>query len=363
MSFVNREQDVLLRPDDRLPAVLVVEDDAVFRATLAEGLRERGFTAGTASDLREAVALLPGSWDVVFLDLLLPDGDAQESLTAVMRAAEGIPVVVVSSSDRETLRESAAGLGVREFLSKRELDLDEAGRAAVRAVVQAKLERRQGLVDARHRGNTEAYRLEMMNLVSHELRTPLTTALLRLDLIDRQAPDVQDHTNAIRRQVDRLARLADRLVTAYEAESARVHRVERRPLAPLITRARHGTAIDVRARVPTKTEVVADPDDVVFALHELIENAEHAGASVVDIRVRTDAENICIDVRDDGPGLHPEIARNLGRPFVNTLRQDGQGKGLGMGLHLVRARIEQSGGAFVLLDEARAHFEIRLGRP
>jgi CheY-like chemotaxis protein len=98
------------------PLVLIVEDDLDLRETLTAMLVHHGYSVTTASNGREALALLrnkphPG---VVLLDLIMPFMNGWE-LVAIMAedsALAGIPVVITSSS------EPAPTKGVTRLLKK-----------------------------------------------------------------------------------------------------------------------------------------------------------------------------------------------------------------------------------------------------
>jgi two-component system, LuxR family, sensor kinase FixL len=62
---------------------------------------------------------------------------------------------------------------------------------------------------------------------------------------------------------------------------------------------------------------------------------------------RIDKETVQIDVADTGPGIAPEIAKQLFQPFVTTKRH-----GMGVGLSISRTIIESHGGH--LWAQARA---------
>jgi len=84
-------------------SVLIVDDDRDCRETLAVILEHHGYSVATATNAREALALLrntphPG---VVLLDLMMPVMNGWE-LVAVMAedcALTGIPVVIISGSE------------------------------------------------------------------------------------------------------------------------------------------------------------------------------------------------------------------------------------------------------------------------
>src|SRR5258708_21304669 len=82
------------------PAILIVDDGLTVRMDLSEALVLAGFTATLCSTLAEARdALSQGTFALVILDVLLPDGDGIEFLRE-MKSAEAtakVPVMLLSS--------------------------------------------------------------------------------------------------------------------------------------------------------------------------------------------------------------------------------------------------------------------------
>jgi two-component system phosphate regulon response regulator PhoB len=67
--------------------------------------------------------------DVIVLDLSMPGGSGIEVLKRLKRSArtKSIPVVIVTGSDDEDLREVASAVGAADFFHK-PVDLDQLGR-------------------------------------------------------------------------------------------------------------------------------------------------------------------------------------------------------------------------------------------
>ncbi len=90
-----------LRYRDGVAAILIIEDDQRIRQSLCHRLAERGHevdAVGTAmSGVESAVS---GRFDVVVLDLGLPDLDGTEALRMI-RAISEVPVVVATARDDE----------------------------------------------------------------------------------------------------------------------------------------------------------------------------------------------------------------------------------------------------------------------
>ncbi len=99
--------------------VLVVEDDHGLRDVVARGLREAGFEVTTASDgtgaLRTAGAR---QFDVVVLDIGLPDADGRDVCQAMRAAGTRAPVVFLTAKDGVTDRLSGFAAGGDDYLAK-----------------------------------------------------------------------------------------------------------------------------------------------------------------------------------------------------------------------------------------------------
>lgn len=108
------------------PRVLVVDDDAAFRALARELLELGGFdVVGEAGDGAQAVAtcrrLRPG---IVLLDIQLPDIDGFEVAALVARLREPPHVILVSSRDPSAYRTRLAASSACGFISKADLSAD-----------------------------------------------------------------------------------------------------------------------------------------------------------------------------------------------------------------------------------------------
>jgi two-component system sensor histidine kinase BaeS len=86
------------------------------------------------------------------------------------------------------------------------------------------------------------------------------------------------------------------------------------------------------------------------------------GGRVV-LSTRRDGRETVIEVRDQGPGIHPDEAEKIFELFGQGLRQgSSMVGGLGIGLHLVRRITELHGGRVGVISEpgAGSVFWIRL---
>ncbi|MGB7188998.1 MAG: sigma-54 dependent transcriptional regulator [Acidobacteriaceae bacterium] len=101
--------------------ILVVDDEATIRESLEGILREEGYVVTTTPSGQEAVVLLrDATYDVLLLDILLPDRDGLDVLKDTRSlAAENRPeVIVVSGHATIETAVKATKLGAFDFLEK-----------------------------------------------------------------------------------------------------------------------------------------------------------------------------------------------------------------------------------------------------
>ncbi len=103
------------------PSVLVVDDEALIRWSLAEMLGERGYTVSQAGDARMAVAAIENAetpFDVVLLDYRLPDSADLRLLATVRHLAPTSQIIMITAHINPEVAEGAAALGAYSVISK-----------------------------------------------------------------------------------------------------------------------------------------------------------------------------------------------------------------------------------------------------
>src|SRR5947209_6323803 len=101
--------------------VLVVDDEAEIRASLEEILREEGYGVASAASAAEAMVLIQDApYDVVLLDIWLPDRDGLDVLSDIHQLPrETRPeVVIISGHGNIETAVKATKLGAYDFLEK-----------------------------------------------------------------------------------------------------------------------------------------------------------------------------------------------------------------------------------------------------
>jgi len=104
--------------------VMVVEDDAPLRATLATSLHAHGYAVTEAASAEEAIVLTEQrAPDLLLLDLTLPGADGLVALRR-LRAFTDVPIVVLTVRDGKTDKLAALDGGADDYVTK-PFDLDE----------------------------------------------------------------------------------------------------------------------------------------------------------------------------------------------------------------------------------------------
>ena len=99
--------------------VLLVDDEVRMVTALGRGLAAEGFTVELAHDGPAALAAMARSaFDVVVLDIMLPQLSGYEVLKRLRAAGVGTPVVMLSAKDGEYDLADALDLGADDYLVK-----------------------------------------------------------------------------------------------------------------------------------------------------------------------------------------------------------------------------------------------------
>lgn len=97
--------------------ILIVDDDATVRNSLAEALRLENFAVRLAGDGCEAVRqFLEGPPDLILLDINMPDINGWQAFQIMSQIYPFVPVIVITASPNQSRR--AAELGIDTLLEK-----------------------------------------------------------------------------------------------------------------------------------------------------------------------------------------------------------------------------------------------------
>lgn len=216
---------------------------------------------------------------------------------------------------------------------------------------------------------------ELLGVASHELRTPLTTikgniqlARMRLNHIlpklgqagapfENELRELEDLLDRAERQVDAQNRLIRDLLDSSYIQAGRIElNMEPCDLARIVREA----VEDQHSATPARTihiymteeetlPVIADAESIEQVVRNLLINAlKYSPAqSPVEVHLDRQEQEARVAVHDQGPGLTPAEQQQIWERFYQVKgmkRQKGFSVGLGLGLYICKAIIEQHHG-------------------
>lgn len=186
--------------------------------------------------------------------------------------------------------------------------------------------------------------------VAHEINQPLATIRLLAENGQAMLPDspAGDNMARIARMADRIGQITDQLRSFARKATGEIGPVPLRPAieASLLLTASHRKAADTPVRlpdIPAGLSVVGERVQVEQVLVNLLTNAFEAQEGSPDpwirIGVHANDDQVELTVRDNGPGLPPQVRDQLFAPFATSKAQ-----GLGLGLVISRDIARDFGG-------------------
>ena len=195
---------------------------------------------------------------------------------------------------------------------------------------------------------SDALSRSFLATAAHQLRTPIAALSASVDalLLEGSTPTQERLLGNLAGEASRLGRLATSLLRTArldQGEQLRPQPMDVRELCQLeVERARQLTVVECRLTVQPEIprSVQLDPDATSESLSNLLDNARRHAASLVEVRVLCQKDQLVIEVTDDGPGLPAGAEPQAFERFVTL---DGRG-GTGLGLAIARELAQRQGG-------------------
>lgn len=104
--------------------ILIADDDSMVRTTVSKILEMFGHIVETAPDGNKVIELVDDNYDVIILDINMPDMDGFETMAALNKLNYDIPVLFLTGAGSMDYAVKAINLGAYDFLTKPIEDLD-----------------------------------------------------------------------------------------------------------------------------------------------------------------------------------------------------------------------------------------------
>jgi signal transduction histidine kinase len=386
--------------------ILVVDDDASNLSAIEAVLSDLGVRLTLSRSGEDSLRhLLQHDYAVILLDVNLPGMSGFET-ARLIRARERtrhVPIIFITgySHDEENIRRGYE-LGAVDYLfkpivadvlrAKVKVFVDLRDRTA-EVALQAerlrdaeRLEAVRNLEEERRRWEAEELRRqirqqrllneqlseidrrkdEFIAMLAHELRNPLVPLVMGLRLIASRRPSdllIVEARDKMERQVTHLRRLVDDLLDVarisqgkLELDRSLIDLREVVEQAKDMCRAeieRSGQALHIEG-TEQALPVHADIVRMTQVVSNLLSNASKYSdqGSSISLRWGLDDMRAFVKVTDQGRGIAPEF---LDRVFETFAQERADGRGLGLGLALVRELVDKHGGTVEVASEGPGH--------
>lgn len=377
------------------PLVLVADDEPDLRAFLQRQLSPH-YRVAEAADGRQAVEMaLRLQPDLMLLDFMMPEKDGLQVCRELREhpATRILPIIFLTAHGDQRTRLDALRDGATDFLSKpfslTELHLRVKNLLA--GYLHAReLARQKARLEAAYRQLQEAEaqlvqseKLAALGRMSagiiHEINNPLNYARTGLYTLRQRLAglppetratwqnllaEIEDGINRVKNIVLDLGPFAHERDTVSDDTSLR-QAVE---LALRFLSHEWRDVVQVEVDVPENLTAWANRVRLVQVLVNLLQNSLDALRShppagsppIIQVRARAEGAWVWLSVRDNGPGIPPELQSRVFEPFFSTKEI---GAGLGLGLHICHQIIQQLGGRIHLRSEPGRFCEFTLHLP
>ena len=330
--------------------VLIVDDAPGVSDVLLMKLEREGYVVAVAKNAERATKLLQAdSFDVILLDIRLPDGSGFELLTRLRqrRSLLDTPIIVLSGLDQTSDVVAALQDGANDYITK-PFDL-----AVVLARIRTQLTLKW-LKEANDR---------FMRIAGHDLKKPL---MVILDAVRQLNSDLQAGSTVNDEAPKLLANITDSaefmqhvITDALELRALRDQRMQlsklptdlgaivRQAVARLTD---YGKSKNTELRLEFGRDlphIRADETRIMQVLENLIGNAIKFSppGSVVRVETARDEEGILCSVIDTGPGIPKKEMDMLFKEYARLSNvPTGGEKSKGLGLAISRELVFLHGG-------------------
>ena len=345
---------------DRLKGqrVLTVDDSRAIRAFLQELLEPHVASVVVAADAAQTMTEFGtgGTFDLVLLDLVLPDADGMDLLRELRGMDPDCAIVMITGAGGVNSATAAVLEGADGYIEKQHLTTAGENAQFFYALAQA-IEHRAGVVAARR---LEAMKSDFYSMITHDLRNPAGNVLVALKML------LAGKAGALEPKQANLAQLAFRsaekfvgLINDYldyakiDAGYLQLDVADEDLAAVVRSSVEQGrTQADVKQQTisldcPDTIPAVIDARKMEQVLDNLISNAikytPEDGQISVGVQVMDD--RAIITVADNGSGISAEQVGQLFAKYHRVPgRQVAEIQGTGLGLLIIKEIMTAHGG-------------------
>jgi signal transduction histidine kinase len=303
-------------------------------------------------------------FDVVLLDLSLPDSIGIDTLKEYRAAVSDIPVVILTGLDNEDLALQAMAEGAQDYIVKDDMTISRLERAIRYAIERGEILNR--LRESEENTRQALAREQELNqlksnfvaMVSHEFRTPMTIIRSSVEILEYHGLNLNDERRLkyflrIQTAIDKMLQLLDDILFINKTE---LSKIKYQPVAlslkefcleiieinQLSTKNQHEIIFNYQGKC---IQVEMDEELLNCILTNLFSNSikySHPQSKIYFDVICQD-NTVIFRIQDQGIGIPPQDQKHLFQNFYRASNvQNIQGTGLG--LAIVQKCVDMHGG-------------------
>lgn len=336
--------------------VLLVEDSPteamIIQASLAEA-EEVQFEIVHTLDLAQTLGELASHYfDIVVLDLTLPDSSGIDTFIKVHEAHPQVPIVILTANTNKRMAVQSVQMGAQDYIVKEHVENMQLVLSLRYAIMRAEAEAKQkSLMDELARVNQELE--SFAYIVSHDLKAPLrgirtVVDWLKLDYSDRLDEEGNEQLDLLSGRVKRMHNLIDGVLRYSRANRTREACIDV-DLNDLLLEIVDTLAPPAHIHVNLDTSLptlLCEPTRMTQVFQNLISNAikyNNKEKGQITVSCCEEGENWHFSVADNGCGIADKQFLRVFEMFT-TLKSRDQYESTGVGLPIVKKIVESWGG-------------------
>jgi signal transduction histidine kinase len=359
---------------DAKPIQVLLVEDSLPDACFVQEILPQDHRVVHVKSLDEAQSkLATGAFDIMLLDLSLPDGNGLLTFRSMIGKTLSIPIIVLTGLDDEEIAATLVELGAQDYILKRDLSEPTLVRSIRYAIQRKKSEENMNRLAVLEQ------REEFMATLTHDLKNPLIGANRILELMAGGVMgEVSEQQEKILFQLrdsnKSLLSMIQNLIEVYRFEKdVNAMMRENTDLVEIISACLDEIRPIARNR---EIELCSDIMEQVIALNadekairrmlqNLLDNAlkftPRGGA--ISLKLQNLDEKIVVEIGDTGPGISYEEQKLLFQRFSQGKSGRKYTPGTGLGLYLCKQIVDAHQGEIVCISVEGAGTTFRICLP
>jgi signal transduction histidine kinase len=321
------------------------------------------------------------SFDVVLLDLTLPDSQGLSSVTTLKEQFPTLPIVVLTNTNDDSLALEAVRQGAQDYLVKRGVNGEILARSLryaierqhasdnlrqANAVLQTCVQAQTAQLAKAEKLNQ--FKTKFVSMLSHDCRNPLATILLSMGLLEGHAKNLSEekktsHFRQMRTAIHNVVQILDEASLVVKGD------LENFPFQPILldledfcrqyistlqptVQGNHRLVFNQEGELPIS---LWDETLLHHILSNLLSNAikYSPDGGTITLHLIAHPETITLQIQDSGIGIPPEDQAQLFQAFHRATNV-GFIQGTGLGLAIVKQCVKAHRGEITLHSQEGA---------